>query len=261
MPTRRACPAAHRRVGRRVGGARPPRTGSARRPADHASARRGHRRHDGPERGRGNRADRRPGTGARRMRATGPGPSAEFGFWTPDRTWRLQAHVRPAVQAGRSAFAPTAPSTCRLPAPSCSRRTTCRRGTRPVRRRARSADPLDGQGRGLRGEPRARGVPEARRRLRRTPRRGRPRRSFARRDLLRRAGARHVRRGHPAADRGDRRREARGGDDRPLRGCADRARGDPGHHLHQAGAAAPRDVHVRAAAGRGADGAARKDLP
>ena len=54
---------------------------------------------------------------------------------------------------------------------------------------------------------------------------------------------------------------ARRGADRALRGSADRARRDPGHHLHQAVAAAPRDGHVRAAAGRRADGAARKDLP
>ena len=54
----------------------------------HASARCGHRRLDGSERGRGNRADRRPGTGARRMlRDRVAAHREEFGFWTPDRTW------------------------------------------------------------------------------------------------------------------------------------------------------------------------------
>ena len=49
---------------------------------------RGHRRLDGSERRRGGRADRRPGSGARRMlRDRVAAHREEFGFWTPDRTW------------------------------------------------------------------------------------------------------------------------------------------------------------------------------
>jgi 1-acyl-sn-glycerol-3-phosphate acyltransferase len=52
-----------------------------------------------------------------------------------------------------------------------------------------------------------------------------------------------------------------GGTDRPRRGRTDRAGRDPGHDLHQAVAAASRHGHVRPAARRRADGAARKGLP
>ena len=161
----------------------------------------------------------------------------------------VQAHLRPAVQAGvpHSRVRHRAHAACR---PRRARdEPHVGVGPDPVRRRARSADPLDGQGRALRGEPRARGVPEARRRLQRTPRRGRPRRrSHGARRAARGQPARHVRRGHPAADRGDRRREAGDDDDRARRGRAGHPRGRAGDAPARARAVASRDVRVRRAA-------------
>ena len=105
----------------------------ARRSSRRSARRRGARRLDRAECRRGHRPHRRARAGARRTCCSDrvPAHREEFGFWTPDRTWMAFKHTfgPPFRLAFRiRAYGTRARATRR--ARSCSRRTTCPRGTR-----------------------------------------------------------------------------------------------------------------------------------